>query len=89
VQVLHLGQLHSLVTCNLANNFLNDLRTSGLCACDALTDLNVSGNVLADLASVEYLALVPSLLNLQLKGNPIAGDKHSRWAWLAYRMPHP
>ncbi len=79
VQVLHMGQLHSLVTCNLSNNYLNDLRPSGMCGCDSLTDLNVSNNVLADLASVEYLALVPSLLNLQLKGNPIAGDKHYRW----------
>ncbi len=78
---MHLGQLHSLLTCNLSKNFLEGLTDTGLSGCDELTDLDLSGNLLRDLANVEYLALVPSLLTLHLKGNPLAADKHYRCDW--------
>ncbi len=76
-----MGQLHSLTSLNMSRNFLTDLTLGGLAGCDALRELDVSRNLLADVSNIEHLALIPSLLSLRMAGNPLAEDKYYRCVW--------
>ena len=77
-QVLHVGQLVSLQTLNVAHNFLSDLTTTGLCACGALSDLNLTANAIARRDSLAYLGLLPALQSLRMSDNPVSADKYYR-----------
>ncbi len=45
-QVFHVGQLHSLQSLSLSHNYITDITLGGLAACEHLTDLDVSNNLL-------------------------------------------
>ncbi len=80
LQVFHVGPLVNLQTLNLSHNFLTRITMGGLSSCTALTSLDVTKNLLADRSNVRFLSHLPSLSALKLAGNPIADERHIKYA---------
>lgn len=82
LQEIHVGSLVNLQELDVSRNALSDLTHTGLAACRSLCILDVSDNAVGNDVSVEYLSLLPSLLDLRLNNNPL-----QRSATLRYAVP--
>jgi Leucine-rich repeat (LRR) protein len=63
--------LINLQTLNLAFNEIGDITQSGLAKCSQLSVLNLANNRITSEDNIHYLALLPALLNLDLRDNPV------------------
>jgi hypothetical protein len=78
LRVLHMAGLVNLRELNLANNALESVADSGLCGCTALANLVMPNNRVNGDASMRYFRLLPSLIALDLRGNPIMEPTQAR-----------
>ena len=74
----------------MSNNHVESLLQSGLHLCTHLRVLLAANNKLADGRHVQFLALLPSLQVLDVKGNPFAQPPTSRYGDVTLRfLPCP